>query len=85
MFRMNLISRDERRRWTTEQKHTIAALAPSASPTNVARVHGISMGQLNTQRHALKAAQSGAGIGRFARVEVTPQHGAHAMMEICHG
>jgi transposase len=75
-LRMDLIPRGERRRrWTTEQKQTIAAqsLAPGASPTDIARLHGISTGQLYTWRHALKAAQPGAVIGRFARVELTPQ------------
>jgi transposase len=75
-LRMDLIPRGERRRrWTTEQKQTIAAqsLAPGASPTNVARLYGISTGQLYTWRHALKAAQPGAAIGRFARVEVAPR------------
>jgi transposase len=75
-LRMDLIPRGERRRrWTTEQKQTIAAqsLAPGASPTEVARLHGISTGQLYTWRHALKAAQPGAAIGRFARVEVMAQ------------
>jgi transposase len=74
--RMDLIPRGERRRrWTTEQKQTIAAhsLAPGASPTDVARLHGISTGQLYTWRQALKAAQPGAAIGRFARVEVAPR------------
>jgi transposase len=74
-LQMDLIPRGERRRrWTTEQKQTVAAqsVAPGASPTNVARLHGISTGQLYTWRHALKAAQSGAAIGRFARVELTP-------------
>jgi transposase-like protein len=40
---MDLIPRGERRRrWTIEQKQTIAAqsLAPGASPTNIARLHG---------------------------------------------
>ena len=75
-LRMELIPRGERRRrWTTEQKQVIAAqsLTPGASPTNIARLHGISTGQLYTWRHALKAAQPGAAIGRFARVEVAPQ------------
>jgi transposase len=75
-LRVDLIPRGERRRrWTTEQKQTIAAqsLAPGASPANIARLHGISTGQLYTWRHALKAAQPGALIGRFARVEVAPQ------------
>jgi transposase len=75
-IRMDLIPRGERRRrWTIEQKQTIAAqsLAPGASPTNVARLHGISTGQLYMWRQALKAAQPGVAIGRFARVEVAPQ------------
>ena len=75
-LRVDLIPHGERRRrWTTEQKQTIAAqsLAPGASPTNIARLHGISTGQLYTWRQALKAAQPGAAIGRFARVEVAPQ------------
>jgi transposase len=75
-LRMDLIPRGERRRrWTSEQKQTIAAqsMTPGASPTEVARLHGISTGQLYTWRHALKAAQPGAAIGRFARVEVAPQ------------
>jgi transposase len=69
---MDLIPRGERRRWTIEQKQTIAAqsLAPGASPTNIARLHGISTGQLYTWRHALKSAQLGASMGRFARVDV---------------
>ncbi len=75
-LRMDLIPRGERRRrWTIEQKQTIAAqsLAPGASPTNIARLHGISTGQLYTWRHALKAAQPSAAIGRFVRVEVAPR------------
>jgi transposase len=78
-IRMDLIPRGERRRrWTTEQKQTIAtqSLTPGASPTNIARMHGISTGQLYTWRSALKAAQPAAAnhaIGRFARVEVAPQ------------
>ena len=78
-LRIDLIPRGERRRrWTTEQKQTIAAqsLAPGASPTNVAQLHGISTGQLYTWRHALKAAQPTAAnqaMGRFARVEMAPQ------------
>jgi transposase len=82
-IRIDLIPRGERRRrWTTEQKQTIAAqsLAAGASPpsrarlpTNIARLHGISTGQLYTWRHALKAAQPDVAFGRFARVEVAPQ------------
>ncbi len=75
--RIELITRGERRRrWTIEQKQTIAAqsLAPGASPTEVARQYGISSGQLYTWRHALLAAQPEVvthPTGRFARVEVT--------------
>jgi transposase len=71
-----VITRGERRRrWTIEQKQTIAAqsLAPGASPTDVARQHGISSGQLYTWRQALLAAQPDAvarSVGGFARVEV---------------
>ena len=75
-LRLDLIPRGERRRrWTIEQKQTIAAqsLAPGASPTNIARLHGISTGQLYTWRYALRAAQPDAAFGRFARVEVAPQ------------
>jgi transposase len=73
---MDLIPPGERRRrWTTEQKQTIAAqsLAPGASPTHIARLHGISTGQLYTWRRALEAAQPSAATGRFARVEVAPE------------
>jgi transposase-like protein len=71
-----VIARGERRRrWTIEQKQTIAAqsLAPGASPTEVARQYGISSGQLYTWRHALLAAQPEAVMHtavRFARVDV---------------
>src|ERR1700710_2508512 len=74
--RIEVITRGERRRrWTIEQKQTIAAqsLAPGASPTEVARQYGISSGQLYTWRHALLAAQPEVvtrTAGRFARVEV---------------
>ena len=72
-LRVDLIPRGERRRrWTAEQKQT-QSLAPGASPTDIARLHGISTGQLYTWRHALRAAQPDAAFGRFARVEVAPQ------------
>jgi transposase len=68
---IELITRGEpRRRWSTEQKHAIAAesLSPGASPTKVARQHGISTGLLYTWRKALLAAQP--RLARFARVEI---------------
>jgi transposase len=75
MSRMDLIPRGERRRqWTVEQKQTIAAesMEPGASPTDVARKHGIGTGQLYNWRRALMAAQPRA-VGRFARVPLAPQ------------
>jgi transposase len=75
MSRMDLIPRGERRRrWTIEQKQMIAAesMAPEASPTDVARRHGIGTGQLYNWRRALMAAQPRA-VGRFAQVESAPQ------------
>jgi transposase len=75
MSRMDLIPHGERRRrWTVEQKQTIAAesMAPGASPTDVARRHGIGTGQLYNWRRALMAAQP-RGVGRFARVELAPE------------
>jgi transposase len=74
--RIELITRGERRRrWTAEEKQAIAAqsLAPGASPSEVARLYGISTGQLYTWRRALLAAQPEhvkGGIGPFARVEM---------------
>jgi len=79
MSRMELITRGKRRRrWTIEQKQTIAAqsLAPGASPTEVARQHGISTGQLYTWRHALMACQPDAvtrASVRFAQADVAPR------------
>src|SRR5271169_1325543 len=52
--RIELITRGERRRrWTIEQKQTIAAqsLAPDASATEVARQYGISSGQLEGRQN----------------------------------
>ena len=82
---IELITRGERRRrWTAEEKQAIAAqsLTPGATPTEVARLHGISTGQLYTWRRALLAAQpelSAGGIGRFARVEMMPTRPARRM------
>ena len=76
--RIELITRGERRRcWTAEEKQAIAvqSLTPGASPTEIARLHGISTGQLYTWRRALLAAQpelSRGRLGPFARVEVVP-------------
>jgi transposase len=90
MSPIELITRGERRRrWTVEQKQTIAAqsLAPGASATEVARQHGIGTGQLYNWRKALLAAQptaASAVLGRFARVEVaaarTAPHAAESRL-----
>jgi transposase len=69
---IELITRAEpRRRWSLEQKQSIAAesLVVGASPIAVARRHGISSGLLYTWRKALVAAQP--SIARFARVEIS--------------
>src|ERR1700732_130895 len=77
--RIELITRGERRRrWTVEQKQTIAAqsLTPGASATVVARQHGIGTGQLYNWRKALLAAQPAAAPGMlagFARVWVAAE------------
>ena len=75
---IEVITRGERRRrWTPEQKREIVAesLGPELTPTEVARKHGISSGQLYTWRQQV--------LGRhmtlltrtrpdFAQVEMTP-------------
>jgi transposase len=52
-LRMEVITRGERRRsWSGEQKDQIVAgsLGPELTPTELARKHGISSGQLYTWR-----------------------------------
>src|ERR1700693_1420555 len=82
---IELITRgDRRRRWTVEQKQTIAAqsLAPGAAATEVARRHGIGTGQLYNWREGFLAAP--AVLGRFPRVEVaaasTAPHAAESRL-----
>src|SRR5918997_6581665 len=75
---VEIITRGERRRsWTLEQKREIVAesLGPELSPTEVARKHGISTGQLYTWRRDLLDLQSAVtarGMPRFAEVERAP-------------
>ncbi|MDR3387647.1 MAG: transposase [Rudaea sp.] len=75
---MEIITRGERRRsWTADQKSRIVAesLGPELTPTEVARKHGISTGQLYTwrQRHlSVQTAVVTRAAPRFARVELTP-------------
>ena len=75
--RVEIITRGERRRrWTPEQKREIVAesYGPELTPTEVARKHGISSGQLYTWRRdvlGLQAAVLTRAVPRFAAVEVT--------------
>jgi transposase len=75
---VEIITRGERRRsWTPEQKREIVAesLGPELSPTEVARKHGISTGQLYTWRRELLSMPSAVterAMPRFAEVELAP-------------
>jgi transposase len=74
---VEIITRGERRRsWTAEQKYEIVAesLGSELTPTEVARKHAISTGQLYTWRHQLlsvQTAQLTRPAPRFAEVELT--------------
>jgi transposase len=74
--RMEIIMRGERRRvWTPEQKREIVAesLGPELTPTEVARKHAISSGQLYTWRQQLLSVQTAVitrSAPRFAEVDL---------------
>src|ERR1700761_1513912 len=74
--RVEIITRGERRRrWTAEQKREIVAesYGPGLTPTEVARKHGISSGQLYTWRHEVLGLQVPVvrrTTPRFAQVEI---------------
>ena len=74
--RVEIITRGERRRrWTPEQKRDIVAesYGRDLTPTEVARKHGISSGQLYTWRQevlGVRAAVLTRAAPRFAAVEV---------------
>jgi transposase len=76
--RMEIITRGERRRsWTADQKSQIVAesLGPELTPTEVARKHGISSGQLYTwrqQRLNVRTAVVTRAAPRFAEVDLAP-------------
>lgn len=76
--RVEIITRGERRRtWTLREKQEIVAesLGPDLTPTEVARKHAISTGQLYTWRHQLLRMQRMAvsrTMPRFAEVEFGP-------------
>ena len=76
--RIEIITHNDRRRvWTLERKREIVAesLGPDLTPTEVARKHGISSGQLYTWRQQMLGGQmtllTRATPG-FAQVEMTP-------------
>ena len=79
--RVEILSRAERRRsWTLDQKREIVSesLGPDLTPTEVARKHGISTGQIYTWWHQLLSGQSAALLQtpRFASVELSPSSSA---------
>jgi transposase len=73
---LEIITRGERRRrWTTEQKREIVveSYGPDLTPTEVARKHGISSGQLYTWRNevlGLRTAVLTRAAPQFAEVEL---------------
>ncbi len=76
--RVEVLSRAERRRsWTAEQKREIVgeSLGPELTPTEVARKHGISTGQLYTWRQQMVSFH-GAVVSRtrprFTAVDLAP-------------
>jgi transposase len=76
--RIEVITRGERRRvWTPEQKREIVAesLEPGLTPTEVARKHASSSGQLYTWRQQVLGGQItllARATPDFAQVEMTP-------------
>jgi transposase len=75
--RVEIITRGARRRWTPEQKRDIVSESFGAelTPTEVARKHDISSGQLYSWRQQLLKVESGLVTGaaaRLAKVEVPP-------------
>ena len=71
---IEIITRNARRRWSLDQKREIVAesLGPRLTPTEVARRHEISSGQLYTWRRELLAMQTAMmtrSAPRFAEVE----------------
>jgi transposase len=76
--RIEVITRADRRRtWTLDQKREIVAesLGPGLTPTEVARKHAISSGQLYTWRQQVLGGQMtllSRATADFAQVEMTP-------------
>jgi transposase len=87
---IEIITRGERRRsWTLEQKREIVAesLGSELTPTEVARKHAISSGQLYTWRQQLLSMPGAVierAMPRFAEVELAPASpGASQPAPIC--
>jgi transposase len=86
--RIEVITRAEGRRvWELDQKREIAltSLQPGVRPSDVARLHGVSTGQLYTWRRQMLEGQLGAALRRapsFARVEIAaaPSEAAHEVV-----
>jgi transposase len=81
---VEVLSRAERRRsWTLEQKREIVSesLGSELTPTEVARKHGISTGQIYTWRHQLLTVRGTTLLQapQFASVELTPSPGATSL------
>jgi transposase len=82
--RVEIITRTERRRrWTPEQKREIVAesYGPEVTPTEVARKHEISTGQLYTWRHELLGRQApivSRAMPQFAEVALTTRSASPA-------
>ena len=76
--RIEVITHNDRRRtWTLDQKREIVAesLGPGLTPTEVARKHAISSGQLYTWRQQVLGGQMtllSHGPPNFAQVEMAP-------------
>ena len=74
--RVEVMGAERRRSWTAEQKREIVgeSFGPELTPTEVARKHGISTGQLYTWRQQMVSVQS-AIVGRpgprFTAVELS--------------
>ena len=75
--RVEVMGAERRRSWTAEQKREIVgeSLGPEMTPTEIARKHGISTGQLYTWRQQMVSVP-GAIVGRrgprFTAVEMSP-------------
>ena len=66
---------ERRRRWSWEQKQAIVAesVAPRASPTVIARKHGLNTSQLYTWRRQMLRRVPAAAPAGFARVDVVEE------------